>query len=172
LEETLTRLAKAGHRIERRPSPISFARLFAIQRSTMLYEAGRAMRPFLDLPTGEIGEKLLAAIREGLEIPTARYLDERAEIAAMRAVFFDWGRSADAFIWSATPATAPEGLAWTGDPKYISPWTALGGPIVSLPAGRGANALPVGCQIAGAPGTDLRMCSVARIIARVAERRG
>lgn len=162
--------ATAGHRIERRPSPISFARLFEIQRSTMLFEAGRAMKSFLDLPPGQIGEKLLGAIREGLVIPLSRYLDDRAEIDAMRATFFAWGREADAFLWPAAPGTAPAGLAWTGDPKYISPWTALGGPIVSIPAGFAANSLPVGCILAGAPGTDVAMCGISRKVADAAER--
>ncbi|MFZ4806075.1 MAG: amidase [Hyphomicrobiaceae bacterium] len=162
--------ADAGHGVERRRSPISFARLFEIQRSTMLFEAGRAMKTFLDLPPGQIGEKLLGAIRDGLQIPLTRYLDERSEIDAMRRAFFGATGEADVFLWPAAPATAPEGLGWTGDPKYISPWTALGGPIVSVPAGLAGNGLPVGCILAGAPGEDRLMCQIARRVAAAAER--
>ena len=167
---TADALAKAGHTIERRPSPISFARLFEIQRTTMLYEAGRAMRSFLELPAGQIGEKLTGAIKDGLAVTLAQYIDLRSEIDAMRRTFFDWGRSADAFLWPAAPGTAPEGLAWTGDPKFISPWTALGGPLVSIPAGLASNGLPVGCILASAPGTDVAMCAIARRVAEIAER--
>jgi len=162
--------ADAGHGVERRASPISFARLFEIQRSTMLFEAGRAMKTFLDLPPGQIGEKLLGAIRDGLKIPLTQYLDERSEIDAMRRTFFAGTSAADVFLWPAAPGTAPEGLGWTGDPKYISPWTALGGPIVSIPAGLADNGLPVGCILAGAPGEDRLMCQIARRVAEVAER--
>ena len=73
---------------------------------------------------------------------------------------------ADVFLWPATPATAPEGLGWTGDPKYISPWTALGGPIVSVPAGFADNGLPIGCILTSRPGTDALMCAWARKLAQ------
>ena len=60
-----------------RPRAISRARALAdlrlrgwhaLQRSTMLYETGRALRTLLDAPAGSVGEKLTTAIREGLEI--------------------------------------------------------------------------------------------------------
>jgi aspartyl-tRNA(Asn)/glutamyl-tRNA(Gln) amidotransferase subunit A len=157
-------LASAGHAVERVRSPIPFARLHALQRSTMLYETGRCLRYLLDEPAGSVGEKLTAAIREGLEIPAARYLDERGEIDAMRATFFV-AATADVFLWPAAPTTAPEGLAWTGEPKYIAPWTALGGPVVTLRAGLASNGLPLGVIVASRPGSDAEMCGWARRLA-------
>lgn len=157
--------AKAGHAVKRRPSPISFERLFRIQRSTTAYEAGRALKYLLEEPAGNVGEKITALIREGLDISPWRYLDERGEIDRMRAAFFAAEAESDVFLWPATPSTAPEGLAWTGDPKYISPWTALGGPVVSLPAGRGGNGLPLGCILSARPGSDADMCHWARKLA-------
>ena len=76
----------------------------------------------------------------------------------------------DAFLWPAAPGTAPEGLAWTGDPKYIAPWTALGGPIVTLPTGKTSSGLPLGCLLAGRPGEDHDMCRNARRIAVLLDR--
>ena len=156
--------AKAGHRVERVVSPIPFTKLFELQRSTMLFEAGGALRYLLDAPQGSVGEKLLGAIRDGLDIPLSRYLDERAEIDRMRHLFFA-AMSADLFLWPAAPGTAPEGLGWTGDPKYIAPWTALGGPVVTMPAGKAANGLPLGVIVAARPGQDAKMCTWARRIA-------
>jgi aspartyl-tRNA(Asn)/glutamyl-tRNA(Gln) amidotransferase subunit A len=153
--------ARAGHAVERPRSPIPFERLFKIQRSTMAYEAGRALKHLLDQPAGLVGEKITALIREGLAIDASRYLDERGEIDGMRETLFG-AIGADVFLWPATPATAPEGLGWTGDPKCISPWTALGGPIVSVPAGLAGNGLPIGCILASRPGTDGEMCHWAR----------
>lgn len=156
--------AKAGHRVERVASPIPFTKLFELQRSTMLFETGGALRYLLDAPQGSVGEKLLGAIRDGLGIPLSRYLDERAEIDRMRRTFFA-EQSADLFLWPAAPGTAPEGLGWTGDPKYIAPWTALGGPIVTMPAGKAANGLPLGVIVAARPGRDAQMCTWARRLA-------
>ena len=125
----------------------------------MLYETGRALRYLLDAPAGSVGEKLTTAIREGLEIAGSRYLDERAEIDAMRTAFFTTLK-ADVFLWPAAPTTAPEGLAWTGEPKYIAPWTALGGPVVTMRAGLASNGLPAGRHRRKPPGQrrrDVRM---------------
>jgi aspartyl-tRNA(Asn)/glutamyl-tRNA(Gln) amidotransferase subunit A len=159
--------AKGGCAVERAKPPISFARLGQLQRQTMAYEAGRALAYLLEEPAGAVGEKLTAHIRDGLTISPGQYLDERGEIDAMRDKLFD-GLHADVFLWPATPDTAPEGLGWTGEPKYISPWTALGGPIVTLPAGLAANGLPIGCILSSRPGTDRQMCAWARTLARLA----
>ena len=158
--------AKGGCAVERAKPPISFARLSQLQRQTMAYEAGRALAYLLEQPAGAVGEKLTAHIRGGLTIPTRRYLDERGEIDAMRLKLFD-ALNADVFLWPATPDAAPQGLGWTGEPKYISPWTALGGPIVTLPAGLAANGLPIGCILSSRPGTDPQMCGWARTLARL-----
>ena len=152
----------AGHIVEQRPSPIDFGRLFAIQRSTFLYETGRAHAPLLKHHKGQIGEKLAEAIGDGLKIDFARYAGERAEVDRMRETFFTHFADADAFLYPAAPTTAPEGLASTGDPRFIAPWTALGGPIVTLPAGMGANGMPLGCLFAAAPGRDADLAAMAR----------
>ena len=49
----------------------------------------------------------------------------------------------------------------TGDPRYIAPWTALGGPIVTQPIGRDANGLPICMLICARPGTDRALARVA-----------
>lgn len=161
VERTCARLTAAGATVETRPSPIDFARLTQLQRTTMLYEASRAMRSFLDLPAGLIGEKLLGAIRDGLDMSQQRYLDERREIDGMRRIFLAATEGIDAFLWPAAPGPAPEGLAWTGDPKYCAPWTAIGGPMISIPSGFTAQGLPLGCILSGKPGADHALASLA-----------
>jgi aspartyl-tRNA(Asn)/glutamyl-tRNA(Gln) amidotransferase subunit A len=163
-------LAGAGLEVTRVPSRFSFERLFEIQRSTMLYEAGRAMKAFLDLPAGQVGDKLLEAIRHGLTIPTARYLDERGEIDRMRRTHFGADHPGDIYLWPAAPGPAPEGLAWTGDPRFISPWTALGGPMLTVPAGATATGLPLGCLLMAAPGQDHRLAAMGLRLAPAIER--
>jgi aspartyl-tRNA(Asn)/glutamyl-tRNA(Gln) amidotransferase subunit A len=162
-------LAAAGHAVSARPAPVSFEEIFTLQRSTMLYEAARCYRYALDLPPGQIGAKFLAAVRDGLAITTERYLAERARLDGLRAAFLAAHEDNDVFLWPAAPDTAPEGLGWTGDPRFISPWTLIGGPIVTIPTGRARNGLPLGCILSGAPGTDMRMCSNARAAAGAME---
>ena len=163
-------MATAGHAVVELRSPISLEGLADVQRSTMLYETGRTLRGLLDHPRGQVGAKLLEAIHEGLDIPMTRYLDERAAIDQMRSAFFAGMEDVDVFLYPATPDTAPKGLAWTGDRRYIAPWTAFGGPVVSMPAGKAANGLPVACLLAGRPGADRQVTVWARRLAECAER--
>ena len=59
-------------------------------------------------------------------------------------------------LWACPAATgpAPRGLATTGDPSMNLPWTHAGVPVLSLPAGRSSNGLPLGLQCAAAFGRD------------------
>lgn len=57
---------------------------------------------------------------------------------------------------------APHGLDWTGDAEYCAPWTFVGAPAVSLPAGFGRHGLPLGVQIAGVYRNDLHVLRVAK----------
>lgn len=60
----------------------------------------------------------------------------------------------DAFITPAAPGTAPEGIGATGDPIMNLPWTHAGMPAITLPAGAGANGLPLGMQVVARFGDD------------------
>jgi amidase len=57
---------------------------------------------------------------------------------------------------------APKGLSYTGDAEYCAPWTLLGAPAVSLPAGFGKNGLPLGVQLVGAYRQDFHLLRVAK----------
>ena len=162
VENLRRRLTGSGARIEERRSPIDFGRLAALQRSTMLYEASRAMHDFLKLPDGQIGAKLREAIVEGGGCSEQQYLNERREIDRMRSQLLAATIGADVYLWPATPAAAPKGLSWTGDPKYIGPWTAIGGPIITVPSGVLTDGLPLGCIVIGKPGTDSQLAAFAR----------
>ncbi len=152
----------AGHHVERRRSPVAFERILDLQRATAFFEAGRIYRDLLDCPDGQIGQRLLGAIREGLAITPEQHFENRRELDDVCARFLHVNRDADAFLWPAAPDAAPKGLETTGDPRYIAPWTAIGGPLVTIPAGVGANRLPHACMLAGHPGRDHDMATYAR----------
>jgi Asp-tRNA(Asn)/Glu-tRNA(Gln) amidotransferase A subunit family amidase len=78
-------------------------------------------------------------------------------------------RDAGVDIWISPAATgpAPEGLHSTGDPVMNLPWTHVGFPTVTVPAGRADNGLPLGLQCASAFGSDERLLAWAIGIERV-----
>ena len=172
VERVAGRLAGAGHAVEAKNSSVSFKQIHDLHLLTMEYEIGRIQRRLLDEPAGRVGIKLTETIRRGNKIADAAYLDARRKLDQVRTEFFDAFRGVDAFLWPATPKTAPKGIAWTGEPKFISPWTALGGPVVTMPAGLAGDGLPIGCLVTGAPGSDFRFGRIACRIAEAAEAHG
>jgi Asp-tRNA(Asn)/Glu-tRNA(Gln) amidotransferase A subunit family amidase len=60
----------------------------------------------------------------------------------------------DLWISPAAVGPAPKGLDSTGDPVMSLPWTQAFKPVVSVPAGRGADGLPMGLQVAAVMGDD------------------
>ena len=159
--EAATAIAGAGHTVRAAASPEDMTALFETQRRVMQYEASRIYRALLDQPADRVGPKLRETIGIGLELSEATYRHDRARLAAARAKFWAAFSDADAILFPATPQTAPAGLASTGDPRYIGPWTALGGPIVTLPIGRHASGLPIGMLVCGRPGSDRALARVA-----------
>ncbi len=162
--------ANAGHIVEQRKSNISFDGFREMQGRTAAYESGHVNAAFLQLEDGLIGDHLLQLIREGLSTSDESYFADRREIDRLRQKFLNANHDADVFLWPAVPGIAPEGLASTGDNRYIAPWTAIGGPIVTIPAGVGAKNLPLGCIVSGHPGNDMQMCQWSLQLAEVGER--
>ncbi len=70
----------------------------------------------------------------------------------------------DAILTLPAFGEAPEGLGYTGDAEYCAPWTLLGMPAVSLPAGFGKKGLPLGLQVVGAYRQDHHLLRVAKWI--------
>jgi aspartyl-tRNA(Asn)/glutamyl-tRNA(Gln) amidotransferase subunit A len=150
--------------VETRPSPVSMGKVVDLLRSIMLHEMARIYRDVLETPD-LVGPRFLEGVREGQAISDERYRRDRAELDDLRQAFFA-GAEVDAFLWPAAPGAAPQGITSTGDPRFIAPWTALGGPIVTIPAATSAAGLPLGCILAGRPGADDLMCRMARLLAR------
>ncbi|MFQ5763359.1 MAG: amidase [Rhodospirillales bacterium] len=163
-------LAGSGHAVEPMSASVSFSRLLELHSLTLEYEIGRIYRGFLELPEGQIGTKLLEAIRRGLDFSDDAYGDARREIHELRNRFFQSHADCDAFLFPAAPAPAPKGLASTGDPRYIAPWTSLGGPIVTVTVDTADNGLPIGCLLAGHPGSDATFAVLACRLAAPIER--
>ena len=68
----------------------------------------------------------------------------------------------DAILTMPAFGEAPAGLDFTGKAEYCAPWTLIGAPAISLPAGFGKNHLPLGIQLVGDYRQDLRLLSVAK----------
>ena len=162
VEQELTRFADMGHAVRHAVSPVSLARLGALNIALMEYETAHTQAGLLDLPKDSLGEKLREAIERGSAISDEQYLALRSEANALRSEFYAAFDPDTLFFWPAVPGAAPKGLGSTGDPRFISPWTVLGGPMLATPTGQTENGLPLGCFLAAGPGRDLTLAAQAR----------
>ena len=151
-QRTLEALRRGGVAIR----PIDIAGLLAtLHDATMIvmtYEAAK----FHEQRFNEYGSRLdvLAdLVREGLAIPTAQYEAAKKHIAECGTKAAALFAATPVILVPAATGPAPKGLAWTGDARMNSPWTALGTPAISIPMAVG-EALPLGLQLVGARAQD------------------
>ena len=112
---------------------------------------------------------LREAVARGRVVTDPAYLDAHAALGAARERFWLDTAQANALLFPAAPDVAPVGMK-TGDPRFIVPFTALGGPIVSSGRNR-RGGMPLGLMLIGAPGMDAEIGVIAEQIAPVIELR-
>ena len=155
IQLVLSQMRNSGCCIKKSKAPFSMKKLGNIQRNIMIYEAGGSLIHLLDYPADKIGAKLRSAIIEGQSMEEEFYISERLKLNQYRNDFFNYFNKNDIFIWPAAPGAAPKGLLSTGDPKYIAPWTALSGPIITSNINFFSNEnLPLGFILSSYPGND------------------
>jgi aspartyl-tRNA(Asn)/glutamyl-tRNA(Gln) amidotransferase subunit A len=111
------------------------------------------------LPPNRLAPRLAADVAAGLNVPPASYHRALAALAAFRNRFWAAFGPGDILLVPTAPAVAPVGTA-TGDPSFVVPVTALGGPAASVRAGAGATSnMPVGAMLTAAPGADARLAA-------------
>jgi amidase len=109
-------------------------------------------------------DHLKKLVETGSAISAAAYLKAKALQMKLRADFTAQMTNYDAVLTLPAYGEAPEGLSYTGDAEYCAPWTLIGVPALSLPAGFGKNHLPLGLQVVGPYLNDLRTLRVAKWI--------
>ena len=133
-------------------SPVALEDVLATHRLVLLAEVGRT---HTDLPRDLISPRLAADIATGLAMSDAEYHAALRALAGFRAAFWAGFGPQDLLLMPAAPDVAPAD-GTTGDPSFVIPMTALGGPVATLRAGLDAG-MPVGALLCAAPGADARL---------------
>ena len=107
-------------------------------------------------------DRLKELVETGKNHSAYNYLSAKALQEKLRSRFTTDISGFDAVLTLPAFGEAPEGLSYTGDAEYCAPWTFLGLPALSLPAGFGKNRLPLGLQIVGAYREDHRLLRIAK----------
>ena len=157
---TVARVRAAG--VSVRPIDIApmLAKLVEASRIVMFYEGAR----FHEQRFKEYGDRLedmAHLVREGLQIPAARYDESMRYIEQCRSTVAELYKATPVILVPAAPGPAPLGLTSTGDSRMNAPWTALGTPAITIPMPVG-HALPLGLQLTADRGQDARVLQTAR----------
>lgn len=153
-------LARAGCRAGPVTLPASFAGLVEAQHRVWTFEIARCLADEYRRFAESIREPLRGMLAEGTTMPVAAYEESRRLVRECRTELPAVFAGIDALVTPSAPGEAPP-LEATGDPVFNRAWSALGTPVVNVPAGTGPSGLPLGVQIVGPPGQDARTLACA-----------
>ena len=165
IKNTKNAFQDLGYKIENIKSPVPLNDLIKLHWDIMIYETGKNLEFLLAHPKELIGKRLLEIINQGLKIKKEDYISLRSELIKQTYNFFSNFNKNSIFIFPAVPDSAPIGLESTGQPKYIAPWTALSGPIVSCSTGIDKKNMPVGILLCAHPKSDFFLSNFCKQIA-------
>jgi len=161
-EATIATLRSAGADVE----DIELAALDAINWSAintiMLSEATVIFSDLIARFPDRVSDVMKGHVETGKTKSAMEYLAAKAAQEMRRAALNAELDGFDAVLTLPAFGEAPHGLASTGDAEYCAPWTFLGAPAVTVPAGFGRNGLPLGVQIAGRYRDDVRLLRIAK----------
>jgi aspartyl-tRNA(Asn)/glutamyl-tRNA(Gln) amidotransferase subunit A len=122
----------------------------------------------------------LRRIKRGEAVSAAEYILKRNELEHLRRSAADLFSDYDLLITPTAPITAPELAELQANPddlrrrelillRNTRPFNVLGLPAISVPCGFTQAGLPIGLQIAGAPGDDARVLQLAHAYEQVTQ---
>ncbi len=175
LERACTLLARAGGRVEEVGVEAALAGQ-AAQTTILFAEASTYHRRAYPGRLAEYGPDVRELLAAGATIPATAYVDaQRVQgvvIRQTRRLLADF----DALICAAVPVQAPlieevdpaRGEGWRRARAPLSRLTRLfnltGLPAVAVPVGRARSGLPLGVQLAAAPGEEARLLAIAAVL--------
>lgn len=164
-EETVKRLKANHYEIKEVRPPCSFADLIECHQAVMAYEAAQHYATLVE--EHNIGGKFRVLVEEGKQISEKMYKNALGHIDSAKDEMREIFDTFDVLMAPPTDTSAPEGLDSTGNPRFTTPWTALAGPLVVIPAALDNKGLPLAIMFASAPGTDFSLIKNCLPIERV-----
>ncbi len=166
-EAQMTVLQRAGYLIQSVPALADIAAITTRHGWVTTAEMAAMHRDWFAAHADTYRPVTASVVRDGMHVSEAQLAEGRASRGIVRDqlhALMDEHRI-DLWVCPPAPGTAPEGIGATGNPAMNLPWTHTGMPAITVPAGRGANGLPLGLQCVARAGADESLLAWAAPIA-------
>ena len=161
-EAAVAKLREAGAIVEEREWDELDSTNWDAINTILSSEASLIFSDLVERYPDRTSDHLKAAVKTGKGHSAYAYLGAKAIQEKLRSALPAQMSGFDAILTVPAFGEAPEGLAYTGDAEYCAPWTLIGAPAVSLPAGFGKRGLPLGIQAVGSYRQDYHLLRVAK----------
>ena len=160
LDHVATAFRSQGAAISDVALPAGFAEVLPSHRTAMAVEAAAYHDPRLRRHPDDYAPKIRSLLEEGLACPAPEYARCKELQRRLSREMLSCLEDVDALLAPATTGPAPD-AATTGDPAFNSPWSFTGLPVVSLPAGRDPEGMPLAIQLIGRPWAEAELLATA-----------
>lgn len=143
-----------------------FAAAEATLRVLMCAGVAESLGPDIDRAPDRAPELVVRLVQEGRALSGPDVLAAWTRRDRLRVQLSALISQYDAVLTFAASGPAPPASEGTGDPIFATLWTLIGAPAYSLPLLWSAEGLPIGVQLAAAPGRDLDLTRAAAWLMR------
>jgi Asp-tRNA(Asn)/Glu-tRNA(Gln) amidotransferase A subunit family amidase len=163
INRAMTALSDARVDVDRFRLPPHFVKVESCYDILLSYEVARQLTVDRDRFAAKMKAETLALIDHGRRIEASKYEQARRDAIALRSELFDFMMGDTVFLDAATEGTPPLRAEESGSSALHALWAIAGAPVLSVPCGT-VDGLPVGVQIAAAPGREDLLARLACII--------
>lgn len=154
------RLAGAGAEIRRARLPAPLELLLSLHTTILIVEAAATQADNVARHREHFAPGLLAQLDIGSAVPATAYVRAQRLRRRVRRRLEAMIEGVDGLVLPSTSEVAPDRSA-IGPRLCQTPWTVLGWPCFTVPAGLGDEGLPVGLQLVGRPFDETRLIEIA-----------
>ena len=165
ISAAVDRLARAGAEIGRARLPVPLELLLSLHTTILIVEAAATQADNMARHREHYAPGLLAQLDVGSAVPATTYMRAQRLRRRVRHRFEAMIAGVDGFVLPSASEVAPD-RSTIGPRLCQTPWTVLGWPCFTVPAGLGADGLPVGLQLVGRPFGETRLIEVADWVER------
>lgn len=164
IEELAGRLSAAGAQVRDTVLPAELEALVDVQARMVAYDARQSLGHERIRHQDLLSPRLQERLQGGASTSLPGYLAMVRQAAQARAQALAFMAEWDVLLYPATEGEAEAGIAYSGSPRFGALWSLLHMPSVSFPTALGPAGLPVGAQVVGACGDDLRTLAAAQFV--------